>query len=96
MADQSRPYFLVWDSPRRSCVQYVYKRIMLVRKLFSISKPATKMSESYPVLEEGDYYHIYNRANGTDNLFVGKRITCISFNYIKNTFCRWRILLPGY
>lgn len=27
------------------------------------------MSESYPILEEGGYYHIYNRANGKDNLF---------------------------
>lgn len=30
------------------------------------------MSESYPILEEGGYYHIYNRANGSDNLFRQK------------------------
>lgn len=31
------------------------------------------MSEFHPTLEEGGYYHVYNRANGKDNLFRQKQ-----------------------
>lgn len=47
----------------------VQQQIMGIERKVYIEEPTTNMSESHPPLEEGGYYHIYNRANGKDNLF---------------------------
>lgn len=47
-------------------------RIHLAKNRFYSTFSKDDMSEFYPTLEEGGYYHIYNRANGSDNLFRQK------------------------
>lgn len=48
-------------------IMYIISRRLSLDSLSVKSLP--HMSESYPTLEEKGYYHIYNRANGSDNLF---------------------------